>query len=78
MKQFHQATDLPQCRPNGLLQIGNIELRLSEIRKHNLTRTTLILVGEAIGSRKNRSRLYHTTHAHIFRRRGRVRKSPPA
>jgi precorrin-4 C11-methyltransferase len=50
----------------------------SEIRKHKLTRTTLILVGEAIGSRKNRSRLYHTTHAHIFRRRGRVRKSPPA
>jgi len=49
----------------------------SEIRKHKLTRTTLILVGEAIGSRKNRSRLYHTTHAHIFRKRSRARKSPP-
>jgi precorrin-4 C11-methyltransferase len=40
-----------------------------EIRRHKLTRTTLILVGEAIGARKNRSRLYDTTHAHIFRRR---------
>ena len=46
----------------------------SEMRKHRLTRTTLIMVGEAIGSRKNRSQLYNTTHAHIFRRRGRARK----
>lgn len=45
-----------------------------EMRQNNFTRTTLIMVGEALGSRKNRSRLYHTTHAHIFRRRGRVRK----
>ena len=37
----------------------------STIRQHKLTRTTLILVGEAIGNRKNRSRLYHTTHAHF-------------
>ncbi len=48
----------------------------SEIRKNKLTRTTLILVGDAIGSRKNRSRLYHTTHAHIFRKRVRARKDP--
>ncbi|MGE3540880.1 MAG: precorrin-4 C(11)-methyltransferase [Candidatus Tectimicrobiota bacterium] len=47
----------------------------SEMRKHQLTRTTLILVGEALGSRKNRSRLYDTTHAHIFRKRSRSRKS---
>jgi precorrin-4 C11-methyltransferase len=40
-----------------------------DIRAHNLTRTTLILVGEAIGSRQQRSRLYHATHRHIFRRR---------
>lgn len=46
------------------------------IRQHKLTRTTLILVGEAIGRRKNRSRLYHATHAHIFRRRGRSRARP--
>jgi len=48
----------------------------STIRAHNLTRTTLILVGEAIGGRQNRSRLYHATHAHIFRRRSRGQKGP--
>ncbi len=41
-----------------------------EIRANKLIRTTLILVGNAIGARKNRSHLYNTTHAHIFRRRG--------
>ncbi len=64
--------------PDEKIIVTRLQDLHSEIRKHNLTRTTLILVGEAIGSRKNRSRLYHTTHAHIFRRRGRVRKSPPA
>jgi precorrin-4 C11-methyltransferase len=38
------------------------------IRDHKLTRTTLILVGQAIGARLNRSRLYDASHAHIFRR----------
>jgi precorrin-4 C11-methyltransferase len=46
-----------------------------DMRKHKLTRTTLILVGDAIGARKNRSHLYHTTHAHIFRRRTRQPES---
>lgn len=64
--------------PDEKIIMTHLQELHSEMRKHNLTRTTLILVGEAIGSRKNRSRLYHTTHAHIFRRRGRVRKSPPA
>jgi precorrin-4 methylase len=39
------------------------------IREHRLTRTTLILVGQAIGARVNRSHLYNASHAHIFRRR---------
>jgi precorrin-4 C11-methyltransferase len=38
------------------------------IREHKLTRTTLILVGQAIGARMNRSHLYDAAHAHIFRR----------
>lgn len=41
------------------------------IRANRLTRTTLILVGEAIAGRKNRSRLYDATHGHIFRSRSR-------
>lgn len=42
------------------------------IREHKLTRTTLILVGQAIGARENRSQLYNAGHAHIFRRRNRA------
>ena len=37
------------------------------IRTHKLTRTVLIVVGAAIGARKNRSQLYHPDWKHIFR-----------
>ena len=37
------------------------------IRQHKLTRTVLIVVGTAIGARKNRSQLYHPDWKHIFR-----------
>jgi precorrin-4 C11-methyltransferase len=37
------------------------------IRQHKLTRTVLIVVGAAIGARKNRSQLYHPDWKHIFR-----------
>ena len=37
------------------------------IRTHKLTRTVLIVVGTAIGARKNRSQLYHPDWKHIFR-----------
>jgi precorrin-4/cobalt-precorrin-4 C11-methyltransferase len=49
-----------------------------EVRQHHLSRTTLILVGEAIGGRQNRSRLYHSTHAHIFRGHGEAAPDAPA
>jgi precorrin-4 C11-methyltransferase len=42
-----------------------------EIRRHGWTRTALILVGEAVGGRQNRSRLYDQNHGHLFRARGR-------
>lgn len=48
------------------------------VRQHHLSRTTLILVGEAIGGRQNRSRLYHSTHAHIFRGHGEAAPDAPA
>ncbi len=63
--------------PDEKIIVTRLQDLHSEMRKQQFTRTTLILVGEAIGSRKNRSRLYHTTHAHIFRRRSRVRKGSP-
>jgi precorrin-4 C11-methyltransferase len=52
-------------------KIIRTELRglAEEIRRHKLTRTTLILVGAAVGGRRNRSRLYDGAHGHIFRKR---------
>ena len=57
--------------PDELIVVTELQHLHRTIREHKLTRTTLILVGQAIGARQNRSRLYHTTHAHIFRRRSR-------
>jgi precorrin-4 C11-methyltransferase len=60
--------------PDEQIIVTRLQELHSTIRQHNLTRTTLILVGAAIGGRQNRSRLYHATHAHIFRRRSRGHK----
>ena len=49
-----------------------------EVRRHKLSRTTLIVVGEAVSRRQNRSRLYDKGHGHIFRGRERGEASPPA
>lgn len=62
--------------PDEKIVLTELQHLHRDIRKHKLTRTTLILVGDAIGARKNRSHLYHTTHAHIFRRR--TRKANPS
>lgn len=61
-------------------QIIVTELRhlAEEVRRNRLSRTTLILVGTAIGRRQNRSRLYDRDHGHLFRGRDREETSPPA
>jgi precorrin-4 C11-methyltransferase len=46
---------------------GKLEELAALIRTHKLTRTVLIVVGTAIGARKNRSQLYHPDWKHIFR-----------
>lgn len=46
---------------------GQLADLASLIREHKLTRTVLIVVGAAIGARKNRSQLYHPEWKHIFR-----------
>jgi precorrin-4 C11-methyltransferase len=58
-----------------LTELGRLA---EEVRRHKLSRTTLIVVGEAVGRRRNRSRLYDAKHGHIFRGRGRDEASPPA
>ena len=58
-----------------LTELGRLA---EEVRRHKLSRTTLIVVGEAVSRRRNRSRLYDAGHGHIFRGRGRDEASPPA
>ena len=67
---------LPKLDGSGVLT----ELRrlAEEVRRHKLSRTTLIVVGAAVGERRNRSRLYDKSHGHIFRGRERGEASPPA
>ncbi|NML40411.1 precorrin-4 C(11)-methyltransferase [Chitinophaga sp. G-6-1-13] len=46
---------------------GELKDLAAIIRSNKLTRTALIIVGTAIGARKNRSHLYNPTWRHIFR-----------
>jgi precorrin-4 C11-methyltransferase len=50
----------------------------AEVRSRKLTRTTLILVGAALGAGRNQSRLYNPGHAHLFRARSRDETHPSA
>jgi precorrin-4 C11-methyltransferase len=62
-------------------KIIRTELRClaEEVRRHNLTRTTLILVGAALGERSDhRSQLYDQHHGHLFRARSREETHPSA
>ena len=57
--------------PDQKIVITQLDHLADEVRHHKLTRTTLILVGSAVGGRKNRSQLYDPHHGHIFRTRTR-------
>jgi precorrin-4 C11-methyltransferase len=54
---------------------GNLGELSGIIRDNKLKRTVLIIVGRAIGARRNRSRLYHPEWKHIFRPGRRLVKS---
>jgi precorrin-4 C11-methyltransferase len=64
--------------PDEKIIVTTLANLADEIRRHRLTRTTLILVGEAIGARRNRSRLYDRRHSHLFRPRSRDETHPSA
>ena len=55
--------------PDEKIIVTTLAELAQEVRRHHLTRTTLFLVGEAIGGRRNRSRLYDRRHGHLFRAR---------
>jgi precorrin-4 C11-methyltransferase len=62
--------------PDETIVLTELRHLVEEVRLHSLTRTTLILVGTAVGGRQNRSRLYDRTHGHIFRARSREQTDP--
>jgi precorrin-4 C11-methyltransferase len=64
--------------PDENIVITTLAHLAEQVRAAGFTRTTLILVGEAIGGRKNRSRLYDNQHGHLFRAAKRAAASPSA
>lgn len=64
--------------PDEKIMVTTLAELAGEVRRHRLTRTTLFLVGEAIGGRRNRSRLYERSHGHLFRPRSRDETHPTA
>jgi precorrin-4 C11-methyltransferase len=64
--------------PDEKIVLTELRHLAEEVRRNKLSRTTLIVVGAAVGGRRNRSRLYDKGHGHIFRGRDRDEASPPA
>jgi precorrin-4 C11-methyltransferase len=64
--------------PDEVVVTTRLDQLAETARRHGMTRTTLILVGSAIGGRRNRSLLYDQAHGHIFRKRHREADHPPA
>jgi precorrin-4/cobalt-precorrin-4 C11-methyltransferase len=64
--------------PDQKIVLTTLSELADEVRRHQLTRTTLILVGPAIGRRQNRSQLYDPRHGHIFRTKSHEETHPTA
>ena len=73
--------------PDEKIIVTTLRDLAEEVRRHNLTRTTLILVGASLGDRRAgsvsdrsdlRSRLYDQHHGHLFRARSREETHPSA
>jgi precorrin-4 C11-methyltransferase len=62
--------------PDEIIIVTTLANLADEVRNHRLTRTTLLLVGDALGGRRNRSRLYDRQHGHLFRARDRDETHP--
>lgn len=61
--------------PDEEVWTGKISELTTIIKKNKLTRTVMIIVGEAIGARKNRSWLYDDKWQHIFRKKEKIVQS---
>lgn len=58
--------------PDEKVWIGTLSELTQIIKTNKLTRTVMIVVGEAIGARKNRSWLYDDKWHHIFRKKEKI------
>ncbi len=58
--------------PDEQVWIGKLSELTTIIKENKLTRTVMIVVGEAIGARKNRSWLYDDKWHHIFRKKEKI------
>lgn len=55
--------------PDEEIVVTRLDQLAAEMAQHDWQRTTLIMVGAAIGARKRRSHLYDERHGHVFRKR---------
>jgi precorrin-4 C11-methyltransferase len=55
--------------PDERIIVTRLDQLALKMREHGFVRTTLILVGAALGGGQERSRLYDDHHGHIFRKR---------
>jgi precorrin-4 C11-methyltransferase len=62
--------------PDEQIIVTRLDQLAAEMRLHEFRRTTLIVVGEAIGGRQRRSHLYDESHGHLFRKRCRAEDDP--
>ena len=58
--------------PDEQLLVTRLDQLADEMRKHDFKRTTLLVVGAAVGGRHRRSHLYDEKHGHLFRKRSRA------
>lgn len=62
--------------PDEQIVVTRLDQLASAMREHGFVRTTLILVGAALGGGQARSRLYDEQHGHIFRKRAAAAAGP--
>ncbi len=62
--------------PDEQIVVTRLDQLAAEMHNHDFRRTTLIVVGEAVGGRHQRSHLYDESHGHLFRKRTRAKNDP--
>jgi precorrin-4 C11-methyltransferase len=62
--------------PDEQIIVTRLDQLAAEVRRHEFKRTTLLVVGEAVGGRGLRSHLYDEKHGHLFRKRSRAADDP--